>query len=155
MALPVLWFIRKEITKQVSYELLALRAIKIFSKDFNWSSVWINRLRLWADLFRPLFGIENGKYSAAVAGISRLTDAAYPLRVHTVFHRFRYLDWTKNLSLTVFADLIRGSLNLSERRAGIPALLFPREDWNYEKCKKAEYQLAAVLYAGVGGVYSL
>ena len=40
MALPVLWFIRKEITKQVSYELLALRAIKIFSKDFNWSSVW-------------------------------------------------------------------------------------------------------------------
>ena len=25
--------------KQVSYELLALRAIKIFSKDFNWSSV--------------------------------------------------------------------------------------------------------------------
>ena len=41
MALPVLWFIRKEITKQVSYELLALRAIKIFPKDFNWSSVWV------------------------------------------------------------------------------------------------------------------
>ena len=39
MALPVLWFIRKEITKQVSYELHALRAIKIFFKDFNWSSV--------------------------------------------------------------------------------------------------------------------
>ena len=30
MALPVLRFIRKEITKQVSYELHALRAIKIF-----------------------------------------------------------------------------------------------------------------------------
>ena len=35
MALPVLGFIRKEITKQVSYELHALRAIKIFFKDFR------------------------------------------------------------------------------------------------------------------------
>ena len=35
MALPVLRFIRKEITKQVSYELHALRAIKIFFKDFR------------------------------------------------------------------------------------------------------------------------
>ena len=35
MALPVLRFIRKEITKQVSYELYALRAIKIFFKDFR------------------------------------------------------------------------------------------------------------------------
>ena len=40
MALPVLWFIRKEITKQVSYELHALQAINLFFKDFNWSSVW-------------------------------------------------------------------------------------------------------------------
>lgn len=30
----------------------------------------------------------KSEYSAAVAGISRLTDAAYPLRVHTVFLRF-------------------------------------------------------------------
>ena len=35
MALPVLRFIRKEITKQVSCELHALRAIKIFFKDFR------------------------------------------------------------------------------------------------------------------------
>ena len=30
--------------------------------------------------------------------------------IHTVFYRFRYLDWPKNLSLTALADLFRGSL---------------------------------------------
>ena len=30
--------------------------------------------------------------------------------IHKVFRRFRYLDWSKNLSLTALADLIRGSL---------------------------------------------
>ena len=30
--------------------------------------------------------------------------------IHTVFRRFRYLDWSKNLSLTALADLIRASL---------------------------------------------
>ena len=29
--------------------------------------------------------------------------------IHKVFLRFRCLDWTKNLSLTVLADLIRAS----------------------------------------------
>jgi len=35
MALPVLGFIRKEITKQVSYELHALRAIRVYLKTGN------------------------------------------------------------------------------------------------------------------------
>ncbi len=39
-------------------------------------------------VFSPAVRFKSGKYSAAVAGISRLTDAAYPLRVHTVFLRF-------------------------------------------------------------------
>ena len=42
----VAFLIIVEITKQVSYELLALRAIKIFSKDFNWSSVYIVSLQV-------------------------------------------------------------------------------------------------------------
>ena len=54
--------------------------------------------------------MKNEKYCAAVASVSWLTDAAYPLRVHIVFRRFRYLDWAKNLSLTALADLIRASL---------------------------------------------
>ena len=33
-------------------------------------------------------------------------------KIHTGFLRFRYLDWTKNLSFTVLADLIRASLAL-------------------------------------------
>ena len=44
-----------------------------------------------ADLLPPVCGLKNGKYSAAVASVSWLTDAAYPLRVHTVFHRFSNL----------------------------------------------------------------
>jgi len=35
MALPGFLFFMKKITKQVSYELHALQAIKIFFKDFN------------------------------------------------------------------------------------------------------------------------
>ena len=90
MALPVLWFIRKEITKQVSYELLALRAIKIFSKDLNWSSVWINRLRLDSGSFAPSLRYEKWE-------------------IHTVFPHFPYLVWRQNLSLSALVDLFRAS----------------------------------------------
>ena len=39
--------------------------------------------------------------------------------IHTVFRRFRYLDWTKNLSLTALADLIGGSLIKAENKKGM------------------------------------
>ena len=65
------------------------------------------RLRTSAGLLLPAFGSENGKDSAAVASVSWLTDAAYPLRVHTVFPHFPNLIRNQNLSLSAFADLIR------------------------------------------------
>ena len=62
------------------------------------------RLRTSADLLLPAFGSENGKDSAAVASVSWLTDAAYPLRVHTVFPHFPNLIRNQNLSLSAFAE---------------------------------------------------
>ena len=58
----------------------------------------------------PVCGLKNGKYSAAVASASWLTDAAYSLRVHTVFPHFPNLVWNQNLSPSALADLIRASL---------------------------------------------
>ena len=63
-----------------------------------------------ADLLLPCCGLKNGKYCAAVASTSWLTDAAYPLRVHTVFPHFPNLAWKQNLSLPALADFIRASL---------------------------------------------
>ena len=60
----------------------------------------------------PDFGLKNGKYSAAVASVSWLTDAAYPLRVHKVFLRFSNLDLTKNLSPNLLAELCGAALKL-------------------------------------------
>ena len=54
--------------------------------------------------------MKNGKYSAAVASASWLTDAAYSLRVHTVFPHFPNLAWKQNLSPSALVDLIRASL---------------------------------------------
>ena len=57
MALPVLRFIRKEITKQVSYELHALRAIKIFFKDFRVYLKTVNtpKQRVFSTCWAPFF----------------------------------------------------------------------------------------------------
>ena len=50
------------------------------------------------------------KSSAAVSGSFPPTLRYRKREIHTGFLRFRYLDWTKNLSLTALADLIRASL---------------------------------------------
>ena len=49
------------------------------------------------------------KSSSAVSGSFPSTLRHRKWEIHTVFLRFRYLDWTKNLSLTALVDLIRGS----------------------------------------------
>ena len=54
------------------------------------------------------------KSPSAVSGSFPSTLRHRKREIHTVFLRFRYLDWTKNLSLTALVDLIRGS---SARRA--------------------------------------
>ena len=76
-----------------------------------YSQIWGNaaqlRLRVSAAFSPHFFSLKNGKYCAAVAGVSRLTDAAYPLRVYTGFLRFWNLRLVKNLSLTALADWIR------------------------------------------------
>ena len=46
---------------------------------------------------------------------SRLTDAAYPLRVHKGFLRFRNLHPVKNLSLSALVDLFMDSLGSTNR----------------------------------------
>jgi hypothetical protein len=48
---------------------------------------------------------ENGKYCAAVASASWLTDAAYPLRVHTVFHHFWNFELGQKFWLILLAEL--------------------------------------------------
>ena len=63
------------------------------------------RLRVSA-VFLPHFrSSENGKYSAAVAITSWLTDAAYPLRVHTVFLHFRNFELEQKSCLRLLAEL--------------------------------------------------
>ena len=52
------------------------------------------------------------KSSAAVSGSFSPTLRYRKREIHTVFRRFRYLDWTKNLALTALADLFRGSLDI-------------------------------------------
>ena len=54
------------------------------------------------------------KSSAAVSGSFPPTLRYRKREIHTVFRRFRYLDWPKNLSLTALADLIRGSIERGE-----------------------------------------
>ena len=63
------------------------------------------RLRVSA-VFLPHFrSSENGKYSAAVAITSWLTDAAYPLRVRTVFLHFRNFELEQKSCLRLLAEL--------------------------------------------------
>ena len=55
------------------------------------------------------------KSSAAVSGSFSSTLRYRKREIHTVFRRFRYLNWPKNLSLTALADLIRASLEFSQK----------------------------------------
>ena len=49
--------------------------------------------------------MKNEKYCAAVASVSWLTDAAYPLRVHTVFLRFPSFELSQKSRLGLLAKL--------------------------------------------------
>ena len=51
------------------------------------------------------------KSSSAVSGSFPPTLRYRKREIHKVFPRFRYLDWSKNLSLTALADLIRASIS--------------------------------------------
>ena len=62
------------------------------------------------------FSLKNEKYSAAVASASWLTDAAYPLRVHTVFLRFPNFELGQKSCLRLLAELCGAALKTSIRR---------------------------------------
>ena len=67
------------------------------------------------------------KSSAAVSGSFPPTLRYRKREIHTVFRRFRYLDWPKNLSLTALADLFRGSLDdsiLAQKRQMVKEDIF-------------------------------
>ena len=49
--------------------------------------------------------MKNEKYCAAVASTSWLTDAAYPLRVHTVFLHFWNFELGQKFWLILLAEL--------------------------------------------------
>ena len=49
--------------------------------------------------------MKNEKYCAAVASTSWLTDAAYPLRVHTVFLRFPNFELGQKSWLSLLVKL--------------------------------------------------
>lgn len=63
------------------------------------------RLRVSAVFLPHFFSLKNEKYSAAVASASWLTDAAYPLRVHTVFLHFRNFELGQKFWLRLLAEL--------------------------------------------------
>ena len=59
-----------------------------------------------AAVFLPhIFSLKNEKYCAAVASVSWLTDAAYPLRVYTVFLRFPNFELSQKSRLGLLAKL--------------------------------------------------
>ena len=59
-----------------------------------------------AAVFLPhFFSLKNEKYCAAVASVSWLTDAAYPLRVHTVFLRFPNFELSQKSRLGLLVKL--------------------------------------------------
>ena len=63
------------------------------------------RLRVSAVFLPHFFSLKNEKYSAAVASASWLTDAAYPLRVHTVFLHFSNFELEQKSWLSLLAEL--------------------------------------------------
>ena len=62
-------------------------------------------LRAAAVFLLHFFSLKNEKYCAAVASVSWLTDAAYPLRVHTVFLRFPNFELSQKSRLGLLAKL--------------------------------------------------
>ncbi len=67
-----------------------------------------------AAVFLPhFFRLKNEKYCAAVASVSWLTDAAYPLRVHTVFLRFPNFELSQKSRLGLLAKLCGVALGKS------------------------------------------
>ena len=77
---------------------------------FDYGNTAQLRLRTVADLLPQSCSLKNLKYSAAVASVSWLTDAAYPLRVHKVFLRFPNFILEQNLSLLSLAELCGAAL---------------------------------------------
>ena len=70
-------------------------------------------LRAAAVLLPHIFSLKNEKYCAAVASVSWLTDAAYPLRVHTVFLRFPNFELSQKSRLGLLAKLCGVALKAS------------------------------------------
>ena len=69
------------------------------------------RFRLWVYFSgKPELTETLNKSPAAVSGSFPPTLRYRKREIHTVFHRFRCLDWPKNLPPTALADLIRASL---------------------------------------------
>ena len=64
--------------------------------------------------------LKNLKDSAAVASVSWLTDAVYPLRVHPVFLRFPNFILEQNLSLLSLAELCGAALKVFLEDGNIP-----------------------------------
>ena len=73
------------------------------------------RLRVSAAFLPHFRSSKNGKYCAAVAGTSRLTDAAYPLRVHTVFLHFRNFELEQKSCLRLLAELCGAAQNFTTK----------------------------------------
>ena len=63
--------------------------------------------------------MKNEKYCAAVASVSWLTDAAYPLRVHTVFLRFPNFELSQKSRLGLLAKLCGVALKKSASLKGL------------------------------------
>ena len=63
------------------------------------------------ELARKILMESLNKSSAAVSGSFSSTLRYRKREIHTVFRRFRYLDWPKNLSLTALADLLQSFPN--------------------------------------------
>ena len=92
-----------------------------------------------AAVFLPhFFSLKNEKYCAAVASVSWLTDAAYPLRVHTVFLRFPNFELSQKSRLGLLAKLCGVALILIRKaspeghgvhmRGGVRAATVPPEN---------------------------
>ena len=73
-------------------------------------------LRAAAAFLPHFFSLKNEKYCAAVASVSWLTDAAYPLRVHTVFLRFPNFELSQKSRLGLLAKLCGVALYYSDER---------------------------------------
>ena len=68
--------------------------------------------------------MKNEKYCAAVASVSWLTDAAYPLRVHTVFLHFRNFELGQKFWLRLLAELCGAALILIRKASPDGAACF-------------------------------